>query len=108
MPPRHRPHYTPTERLEILELRAARGWNIERTAEALVTTPETIAGWNRRVEEEGPKALLRLREPVNKFPDFVVLMVQRLKLLCPLTGKVRIAQVLARAGLRLAPRTAHA
>jgi hypothetical protein len=33
------------------------------------------------------------------------LLVQRLKLLCPLMGKVRIAQVLARAGLQLAPRT---
>jgi transposase InsO family protein len=33
--------------------------------------------------------------------------VRRLKLLCPIMGKVRIAQVLARAGLHLAPRTAR-
>lgn len=58
VPPRHRPHYTPTERLEILELRAARGWNVERAADTLVTTPETITTWLRRVDEEGTRALV--------------------------------------------------
>ncbi len=49
--------------------------------------------------------LLQLREPVNRFPDFVRYLVQRFKVLCPILGKVKIAQVLARAGLHMAPTT---
>jgi hypothetical protein len=30
--PHRRPHYPPTERLAILELKAARGWSLEQTA----------------------------------------------------------------------------
>jgi putative transposase len=43
---------------------------------------------------------------VNKFPDFVRHIVQRLKVLCPVMGKKRIAETLARAGLHLAATTA--
>ncbi len=60
-------------------------------------------GW--AVDEGGPKALLQLPEPVNRFPDFVRYAVQRLKTLCPTMGKVKIAQTLARAGLHLCPTT---
>ena len=48
---------------------------------------------------------MELREPVNKFPDFVRYAVQRLKTLCPSMGKVKIAQTLARAGLHLGATT---
>jgi hypothetical protein len=30
--PKNRPHYPPTERMAILELKAARGWNLAQTA----------------------------------------------------------------------------
>jgi putative transposase len=42
---------------------------------------------------------------VNKFPNFIGYLVRRLKILCPTMGKVKIAQVLSRAGLHLAPTT---
>ena len=100
-----RPRYAPTERLEILEVRAARGWSLKQTAEAFLVTPTTVASWSNRVDELGSRALLRLREPVNRFPDFVRYAVQRLKSLCPTMGKVKIAQVLARAGLHLSATT---
>jgi len=38
---------------------------------------------------------------VNKFPDFVRYIVQRLKTLSPSMGKVKIAETLCRAGLHL-------
>jgi len=38
-----RPHYPPTQRMAILELRAARGWNQVQTAKAMLVTPETVA-----------------------------------------------------------------
>ena len=59
----------------------------------------------KRVDEEGPDALVQLREPVNKFPDFVRYAIQRLKTLCPSMGKVKMAQTLCRAGLHLGPST---
>ena len=96
-----RPHYQPTERLAILELRGLRGWSLAQTARAFHVTPVTIASWGTRLDEGGPGALLRTTEPVNKFPDFVRYLVQRLQTLCPRLGKVKIAQMLARAGLHL-------
>jgi putative transposase len=69
-----------------------------------VTAP-TVASWLGRLEEEGPDALVQIRVPVNRFPDFVRYLVQRLKLLCPTMGKVKIAQTLARAGLHLGATT---
>lgn len=68
IPPRHRPHYLPTERLAILELRAARGWSQSQTATALLVEPQTIATWMRRLDEQGPDALLRTPQPVNRSP----------------------------------------
>ena len=50
-------------------------------------------------------ALVQLSEPVKRFPDFVRYLVRQLKALCPTMGKVRIAQVLARAGLHLGATT---
>ena len=63
--------------------------------------PATIAAWVKRIDDHGPNALLQLREPVNKFPDFVRYIVQRLKTLNPAIGKVKIAETLCRAGLHL-------
>jgi len=101
IPALRRPHYPPIERMAILELRAARGWSASQTANRLLITPATIASWNYRLDEEGPDALVQVREPVNRYPDFVRYIVRRLKVLCPTMGKVKIAQVLCRAGLHL-------
>jgi putative transposase len=105
IPPPQRPHYLPAERLAILELRAARGWSLAQTAAALQLTTQTVASWTKRLDEQGPDALLCTPEPVNKFSALVRYVVQRLQTLCPLLGKVKIAQVLARAGLHLGATT---
>ena len=100
-----RPHYLPTERMAILELRAARGWSLQQTAQAFQLTAETIASWSKRVDEEGSYALVQMRVPVNRFPDFVRYVVQQLKVLCPAMGKKKMAEILARAGLHLGTTT---
>jgi transposase InsO family protein len=105
IPPGRRPHYQPVERLAILELRAARGWSLAQTSTVFQVTTNTIASWGKRLDEDGPEALVQPCKPVNKFPDFVRYIVQRLQTLCPRLGKVKIAQVLARAGLHLATTT---
>jgi putative transposase len=102
IPAARRPHYRPTERLAILELRAARGWSLEQTARVFQVTAATIASWGKRLDDHGPRALLQSPGPVNRFPDYVRAIVQRLQALCPRLGKVKIAQILARAGLHLA------
>jgi len=103
--PQKRPHYVPTERMAILELRAARGWSAQQTAEVFHVTAATIASWMRRLDEDGTKGLVQIREPVNKFPEFVRYAVQRLKALCPGLGKAKIAEMLCRAGLHLGTTT---
>ncbi len=100
-----RPHYAPTERMAILELRAARAWSARQTADVFQVTAATLASWMKRLDEHGPDELVQIREPVNKFPDFVRYAVQRLKTLCPRLGKVKVAEILCRAGLHLGSTT---
>ena len=64
----------------------------------------TIGNWLKRLDEPGC-GLVALREPVNRFPDFVRQVVQQLKCVCPTMGNVRIAHLLARTGLQLSPST---
>ncbi|MDP6381368.1 MAG: DDE-type integrase/transposase/recombinase, partial [Phycisphaerae bacterium] len=102
--PQRRPQYAPQERMAILELRAARAWNLAETARTFIVEPETIASWMKRAADANDR-LLQLSRPVNKYPDYVRYIIQRLKALCPTMGKVRIAQMLARAGLCLGATT---
>ncbi|MCH7592015.1 MAG: helix-turn-helix domain-containing protein [Planctomycetes bacterium] len=99
--PYKRPHDIPTERLSILELRAASAWSIRQAADVFHVPPATIASWTKRVDEQGADAFVQMREPINKFPEFVRYAVQRLKTLCPTLGKVKLAEVLCRADLHL-------
>ena len=105
MPAQMRPHYLPADRMSILEVRAAHGWSMQQTAETFLVTTATIASWMSRLDEQGADALVQNREPVNRFPDLVRYAVQRLKTLCPALGKVKIAEVLCRAGLHLGATT---
>ncbi|MHC4177496.1 MAG: hypothetical protein ACYSWU_08320 [Planctomycetota bacterium] len=41
-PTHRRPHYRPTERMAILQLKAARGWSLEQTAQEFLVTADTI------------------------------------------------------------------
>ena len=102
---RKRPQYPPTERMAILELRAARSWSKIDTADTFHLTAATISTWMCRLDETGPDAFVRLPELVNKFPDFVRYGVQQLKSLCPSMGKVKIAKMLAQAGLHFGSTT---
>jgi transposase-like protein len=60
IPAHHRPFYRPKERLAILELKAARGWSLEQTAERFSVCAKTIASWLKRLDEEGTAALVQL------------------------------------------------
>ncbi len=42
VPARRRPYYRPVQRMQILQLRAARGWSTEQVADGFVLTEETM------------------------------------------------------------------
>jgi hypothetical protein len=46
---RRRPHYTPTQRMCILQLRSARGWTLEKTARVFLADLQTLLHWMRRL-----------------------------------------------------------
>lgn len=100
-----RPHYTPQERLAIMEVKAMRNLSLTQIASRFLVGQPTIASWQKRLDETGPDTLLKMTTPVNRFPEFVKYVVKRLTVLCPLMGKVKMAQILARAGLHLAATT---
>jgi transposase-like protein len=102
---RERPLYPPAERLAILAFRSAAGLSAAATARRFLLTPATIASWMKRLDDQGEKALVQVARPVNRFPDFVTELVQQLKTTLPAMGKMRIAQLLARAGVVLAAST---
>jgi transposase InsO family protein len=58
-----------------------------------------------RLDEPGERPLVQTVEPVNRYPDFVRNLVRQLKALHPTMGVARIADILGRLGLRLAPTT---
>lgn len=47
VPDRHRPHYTPAARFEILEIRNLLAWNQSRTATQFLISDNTISNWER-------------------------------------------------------------
>ncbi len=103
--PHKRPHYAPVERMYILELRAARAWSAQQNAYVFLVTAATIAYWTRKIDEQGSDALVQIREPLHSLPDFARHAVQRFRTLCPALGKVKIAEILCRAGLHLSATT---
>jgi hypothetical protein len=105
LPPYERPHYPPVERMSILELKAAMNWSLAQTARAFLITSAIISCWLRRLDEEGPDALVRIQQPVNRFPDYITYIVKKLRQLCPTMGKKKISETLARAGLHLGTTT---
>ncbi len=100
--PHRRPQYTTVERMAILELRAMRGWNKAETSRHFFVSDDTVRAWLRRVDDD---SLVQTRTPVNRFPDFVRYAVQQIKLFCPTLGKVKIADMLARAGIHIGKTT---
>jgi transposase InsO family protein len=103
--PHRRPHYDATQRMRILQLRAARGWTLETTARVFLIDGQTMLAWMSQLDDPDGRPQIKTVEPVNKYPDFVRCLVQQLKTLYPTMGSMRIAQTLAREGLRLGSTT---
>ena len=86
-------------------MKTAQNWSLEHTANVFQVTAATVASWMKRIDEDGPDALVQLPAPVNKFPDFVAHCVRQVKTMSPALGKKKIAQTLTRAGLHMGATT---
>jgi putative transposase len=102
VPAKNRPYYLPTERMEILNHKAACGWNLKQTAEAFQISVETIASWLKRIDDD---SLVNIPVPWNKYPAYLRYVTQQLKSLVPRLGKKKIAEYFTRSGLYLAATT---
>jgi transposase InsO family protein len=102
IPAKNRPHYLPTERMEILNHKAACGWNLKQTAEAFQISLETIAAWLKRIDDD---TLIKIPIPWNRYPAYLQYVTQQLKSLVPQLGKKKIAEYFTRSGLYLAATT---
>jgi len=71
VPDRHRPHYSPAARFEILEIRHLLGWNQSRAAKQFLVSEGTISNWER---DQSPQSkpvgsLARPIPPVTRLND---------------------------------------
>ncbi len=104
--PRHRPHYTPTERWRWLECRHLHGWSLDETARRALVTPATIARWERDAVRaaDGRARVARPTPPIRRFCDALRALVQLMDR-CGVGGNALIARTLLRAGWRVSPET---
>jgi transposase InsO family protein len=107
IPIRNQPHYPPPERLAIEMLRARAGWTAAETGRRFGTCASTITRWGKRLDEGGPDALVQTPVPVNRFDDVVTLCVQKAHAGAPGLGRRMFAEMLCRAGVKLAASTAR-
>ena len=80
-----------------------RGWSTAQVAKRFQVTVQTIINWARSVDNG--EMTVQMPERTNKYPDFVRYVVQQLKSFCPMLGRYKIADILARAGLHLSAST---
>ena len=103
LPAKKRPEYLPSERLEILLIKTMRGLNNSQLARRFQITVQTVRRWLRGVRLG--KDIVQLPEKVTRYPDYLRLVIQQLKMYCPLLGRFKIADILARAGLHISAST---
>jgi transposase InsO family protein len=101
--PKKRPHYLPHERLQILMIQATRGLVNVQIAKRFQVTLQTIRNWIQGKDKD--TGTVQILEKPTRYPDFVRLIVQQFKVCCPMLGRFKIADILARAGLHISAST---
>ena len=107
-PARQRRHYAPEERFEIIRLIHTHGISHAEAGHLFVVDPNTIARWEREVfgrpDGQTVGTLVRASPPLRGYGDVVVRLVQQLDRF-GIGGSATIAQMLARAGIRISRET---
>ena len=103
IPAKHRSHYTPTHRLEILQIMRLRQWSADDAATRFVLHPNTIRGWLKQLRTDGPSSHLFTGPVWNRIHDAVRWTVHQLRCLCPepACGTRTIARHIVRAAVQI-------
>src|SRR5262249_35727050 len=108
VPSRHRPHYAPTERYQILVDMKLHGMTMQETAQAHQVSAQTITRWmdegTREPDKKSIGTLIRAKPPLMGYSDMerdLVGAVRRVGF----GGNLKIAQTLARAGMKMSKET---
>ena len=104
IPARHRNHYTPVERYQILVHKETYGLTIQQTAEAFLVSEQTICRWIAEATGEPNKksvgSLLKAVPPLMTYSDVVRNLAVSMSQM-GFGGNLKVAQTLARAGVKL-------
>lgn len=103
--PHRRPNYTPNQRLQILQLRAARGWNKTQLAQRFHITTETIRNWMRALRDDAPLVGDYEEVKPTRYPDYLRMIIQQVKAFFPILGRDKIADMLGRVSLHISSST---
>lgn len=107
-PARQRKHYSPEQRFRIVVLMQTYGLSRKEAAHIFLVDPQTITRWEREAlaepETEAIGNLVRAKPPLRGYDDVVKRLVQMLDA-WDIGGSTKIAQMLARAGLKIGRET---
>ena len=103
LPHEKRPHYSPGDHREILQIRRLRGWSLRMTAHHFVLHYNTIWNWNRAWSLRENVGLFFGRIPWNRISDGIRWAVHELRELCVEMefGTRSMAMQLIRAGHKI-------
>jgi hypothetical protein len=105
---KHRSRYTPEERFNILVHKETYSRTFEEAAESFLLSPQTIKRWfDEAVKEPARKtvgSLLKATPPLMKYSDVIRSLVHLMEQM-GFGGNKRIAESLARAGVKLSRET---
>ncbi len=102
-PPRQRPHFSPEQRAEIMQLAALRQWSNAYTARRFGLHENTIRGWRRALLNKHRADELLGSPPWNRLHESVRHTVHEIRKLCPERdfGTRSIARHMVRAGIQI-------
>jgi len=102
-PPRERPHFTPEQRAQIMQLAALRQWSTKQTADRFGLHINTINSWKKAMLKKERTDRLLGSPPWNRLHDAVRHTVHEIRKLCPENdfGTRSIARQMVRAGIQI-------
>ena len=102
-PAHQRPHYSPAERAQILEIMKLRGWSAKEAGARFVVHPNTIRNWQKAVRDKLRAEHLFGGPPWNRLHDGIRRLIHKIREAFPEPefGTRTIARHIMRAGVRV-------